>query len=435
MIRELLKPRIIKNTLHLIGERGIRLVLGLFVGVYVVRYLGPDQYGLFSYVMSFAGILLPFASLGYATITIRELVRKPTQHAEIMGTALGLNILGSVLVIMILNALAFTLLDPPTAFFVFLSSLPLLFRPLMVIDAYFQSIVKSRFSVIARTSSQLLMVGLKLLGIFFTLGLSWFISLPVASALFTVCILVYFYRREYGSRAIKLWRFDRQIAKSISIAALPLVLTNAFNIINLKVDNIIIKELLGDTPTGLYSAAAMLSEAWYFLPGALLGSLFPLLVRHNKENPEKYHQALESLCSLFFYIALIVAVIVFLTADFFMPLLMGEEYAPSASTLKIHIWAGIFVFLGRPVTKGMIIEDLTRIYLSIRVLAAVLNIAANYYLIPHYGIDGAAIATLLSYLFAHVIGLSFFTKTRPFFYLQIQSILRPFVWSWKQIFR
>lgn len=435
MIRELLKSRIIKNTLHLIGERGISLALSLFVGIYVVRYLGPDKYGLFSYVMSFAGILLPFASLGYATITIKELVRKPALHAEIMGTALGLNILGSALVITILNALAFTLLAQPTAFLVFLSSLPLLFRPLTVIDAYFQSIVYSRFSVIARTGSQFLLAGLKLLGIFFTLGLSWFIGLPIAGSLLTVCILIYFYRREYGSKAINLWKFDRQIAKSIAIAALPLVLTNAFNVINLKVDKIIIKELLGDTPTGLYSAAALLSETWYFLPGALLGSLFPRLVQHNKENPEKYYQALESLCSLFFYIALIVAVIIFFTADFFMPLLMGEEYAPSASTLKIHIWAGIFVFLGRPVTKAMIIEGLTRTYLSIRILAAVLNVAANYYLIPRYGIDGAAIATLFSYLFAHVVGLLFFAKARPFFFLQMRSILRPFVWSWNQISR
>ena len=53
-----------KNTSWLFAEKILRMVVGLFVGVWVARYLGPERYGLFSYAQSFVGLFTAIATLG-----------------------------------------------------------------------------------------------------------------------------------------------------------------------------------------------------------------------------------------------------------------------------------------------------------------------------------------------------------------------------------
>ena len=62
-----------KNTSWLMTERIIRMIISLFVGIYVARYLGPDLFGLLSYTNSFVGLFLAIATLGIESIVIREL--------------------------------------------------------------------------------------------------------------------------------------------------------------------------------------------------------------------------------------------------------------------------------------------------------------------------------------------------------------------------
>lgn len=64
-----------KNTSWLFGEKILRMVVGLFVGVWVARYLGPAQFWLFSYAQSFVGLFTAFATLGLDGIVVHEFVR------------------------------------------------------------------------------------------------------------------------------------------------------------------------------------------------------------------------------------------------------------------------------------------------------------------------------------------------------------------------
>ena len=66
--------RYFKNTSWLFAEKILRMVVGLFVGVWVARYLGPDKFGLFSYAQSFVGLFTAIATLGLDGIVVRELV-------------------------------------------------------------------------------------------------------------------------------------------------------------------------------------------------------------------------------------------------------------------------------------------------------------------------------------------------------------------------
>ena len=109
-----------KNTSWLFGEKILRMVVGLFVGIWVARYLGPEQFGLFSYAQSFVGLFTAIATLGLDGIVVRELVKDESRRDELMGTAFWLKILGALGVLIVLAiAVNFTSNDSYTNSLVF----------------------------------------------------------------------------------------------------------------------------------------------------------------------------------------------------------------------------------------------------------------------------------------------------------------------------
>jgi len=71
-----------KNTSWLFGEKIPRMVAGLFVGIWVARYLGPEKYGLLSYAQSFVGFFTAIATLGLDGIVVRELVKDESRREK-----------------------------------------------------------------------------------------------------------------------------------------------------------------------------------------------------------------------------------------------------------------------------------------------------------------------------------------------------------------
>ena len=65
------------NTGWMFGEKIVRLVLTFFVGIYIVRYLGPEQFGLLGYALGFVGLFSTISTLGLDGIVTRELVKTP----------------------------------------------------------------------------------------------------------------------------------------------------------------------------------------------------------------------------------------------------------------------------------------------------------------------------------------------------------------------
>ena len=68
----------------------LRMAISLFVGIYVVRYLGPERYGLLSYALIFLWLFSSMASFGLDHILVRELIRLPNQRHNLIGTVFWL---------------------------------------------------------------------------------------------------------------------------------------------------------------------------------------------------------------------------------------------------------------------------------------------------------------------------------------------------------
>jgi len=412
------------NTSWVLGEKILRLTVGLFVTIWVARYLGPEQFGLFNYAQSFAAIFSVIATFGLDSIVIRELVKNPVKRDIILGTAFALKLFGAFLVLCaLLVTLTLLSIDIKTKALVLIIASATVFQSFNVIDFYFQSQVLSRFVVFSNALVLLLSSLLKVFLIIKGAPLIAFAYVFFFDSVVLAAGFVFFYHKHV--HRLLSWSFNLITVKSLLKDSWPLIFSNMAILLYMKVDQIMIKHMLDDDAVGQYAAAVRLSEAWYFIPMAITASLFPAILNARNRSTVLYSSRLQHLYDLMAWLAILIAIITTFLSEWGVQLLYGEQYSNAASVLTIHIWASVFVFLGVASSKWFIAENLQKYTLYRTIAGGIINILLNYILIPIYGINGAAFATLVSQAVASYFFNATNKKLRVTFILQSKALLFP----------
>jgi O-antigen/teichoic acid export membrane protein len=327
----------------------------------------------------------------------------------------------------------FTSDDPTTKLYIFIIGGGLLFQSFEVIDFYFQSKVLSRYVSLCRFTQLVLSSILKLYFIFAKADLFFFVLVSFIDEFTLAAALAYSYwKRKLG---MFLGQFQFRLAKEMLKDSWPLILSGFAVMIYMRIDQIMIKQMLGKADVGLYSAAVKLAEAWYFVPMIISSSLFPAILNARKRSKELYHKRLQDLYDLMVCLGLVVAIPMTCYSARLVTLLYGEAFRGAARVLVIYSWAGIFVSLGVASGKWLLSENLQAISAKNTVIGALINVVLNYVLIPRWGIVGAAIATVVSYSFAAYVLFLFHENTRKNFVMlsnsfnpiRLQVCLRRFI--------
>jgi len=415
--------RYFKNTSWLFAEKILRMTVGLFVGIWVARYLGPEQFGLLSYAQSFVGLFTAFATLGLDGIVIRELVKDESRVNELLGTAFWLKVVGAFLVLGFLAiAVNFTSNDTATNYLIFIIASATIFQSFNVIDMYFQAKVMSKYVVYANVISLFLSTLVKIALILNEAPLMAFAWVVLFDSFVLAMGFIYFYIKNNSELIIKNLTFKRETAASLLRDSWPLILSGIVISIYMKIDQVMIKEMLGSEAVGQYAAAVRLSEAWYFIPIVITSSLFPAIINAKKVSEELYYARLQKLYDLMVWMAIAIALPMTFLSDWVVELLYGGQYNEAGGVLMIHIWAGVFVFLLVSSGRWFIIENLTRLALLRNLIGAIINIILNYFFIKLFGIVGAAYSTLISYAFAAYFFDLISSKTRVQFFIKTKTI-------------
>lgn len=389
-----------KNTAWLMAEKVLRMFVGLFVGIWIARYLGPEQFGLLSYAQSFVFLFTAIATLGLDGIVVRELVKDDSRRDVLLGTAFTLKFVGAILILPLLwFGVQFTSNDSYTNMLVFVIASATIFQSFNVIDFYYQSTVMSKYVALSNTVSLLFSSIIKIVLILKQAPLMAFAVMFVFDALVLSLGLIYFYFKK-TRQSFLTWCFDRQVAKQLLTDSWPLIISSVMISLYMRIDQVMIKEMLDAHAVGQYAAAVRLSEAWYFIPVAICSSVFPAIVNAKKVSEELYYQRLQKLYALMVWLGIAVALPVTFLGDWVVNLLYGSAYAEASSVLMVHVWAGVFVGLGVASGKWINTENLTTVSSIRSVLGLLINITLNYMLIPTIGVIGASIATLICQIFS-----------------------------------
>lgn len=412
---------VLSNSSWMFGDKILRMIMGLLVGVWTVRYLGPTQLGLLNFSGAFAGLFAAFATLGLDSLVVRDLVHEPSRQNTLLGTAFVMKLVAGTLSVLA-AVVAIAIVRPGetlTLYIVLLSSAIYIFQSLFVIDFYFQAKVQSKYTVYSTTSAFLVISAVKVTLLVTNASLLAFAWAGLAEFILGSMFLVVAFRANHQS--LKLWSFDKTVAWTLLRHCWPLILSGLAIMIYMRIDQVMIGQMLGDHDVGLFSAAVRISEMWYFVPLALASSVFPAIIASKKLGEAIYYERLQKFFTLMTWLGLIVAIVVSLARNWITHLLYGDAYAASASVLGIHIWAGVFVASGVASSGWFIVEHLQKIAFYRALGGGFVNVALNFVLIPRYGIEGAATATVISQGLASIVFDVVNPKTRPIFWMKLKA--------------
>ena len=387
----------VKNTGWLLAGK----LLSLVVGFIIARYLGPYAFGDLSFADAFAALFAAVGTLGLDSFIIREIIQHPDKRDEILGTSLVMRLAANAVLIplAILTYLAFRQLstnetEVSLALLIAFCSSAALFKSFNIIDSYFQSQVASKYVVHVQNVCLVLSTGVKIALIYNHAPVLYFAGALVFDSAILALGLLFIYKRK--QLHLHTWTFNWVRAKSLIQQSWPLILTAVMISIYMKIDQVMLKSA-GSKIVGIYSAAARISESWYFIPVAIVTSVFPAIIHARKTDIERYHKRLQNLYDLLVAISLPVAILVSIFANQIIHILYGNPYQGAGILLSIHIWSGIFVFLGSASSQFLLAEGFTLISFSRTAFGALVNVVLNLWLIPIYGALGASIATLIAY--------------------------------------
>jgi polysaccharide transporter, PST family len=416
--------KIIANMGWLFADRILRMGLGLLIGVWVARYLGVEQFGLFSYAAAFVALFIALSTLGLPALVIRTIAQEPEKRAEILGTVFWLQLFGGIATLGVAVGIMFVLRHGDRLMLNLVAILAgaAIFQAFDTIDLWFQSQIQSKYTVFAKNTAFLIVVVVKVVLINLQAPLLAFAAATLLEAVLGAVGLIIFYKFQGDS--LSSWRWSLPLARRLLRESWPLILSGLTIMLYMKVDQIMLGQMIGDEAVGIYSAATRISEVWYFIPTAIAASVAPGIYAAKKAVDESlYYRQIEQSLKVLSLIAILIAVPMTFASGAIITALFGHEYAAAGSILAIHIWAAWFVFMGVGTSSWFIAEGLIHLSFRRTLMGAIINIGLNFILIPTYGGLGAAIATVIAQAFASVLSNASHTQTRKIFQIQLRSII------------
>jgi len=411
--------RVLTNTAWLSGGQVMRLAIGLVVGVLVARHLGPEQFGKYSFALALVAIASSISLLAADSVVTREIVVNSRVTHVVLGSQFVLRALGSVLAVSIVLTMSWFQSTDSEAVLVAVAAVSLLFSPFEAIATWFQAEQRPRASVLSKTVVFFAASFARLVFVFYGASVVAFATLFSVEAALSALALVFAYH-TYGERLWN-WKVSRSCIAKLFYDSWPLLFAGVSSMLYMRLDIVMLNEMRGAHETGIYSAATRISEAWNFVPMALLGALQPVLLRAKRDHHALFMKRMEILYVCTAWASLVVAIIISLVSTSLVNILFGQEYQQADSVLALHTWSAVAIYLGVVSSQYLLAENLLKISMFRTMLGLAVNIALNLALIPEYGAQGAAAATVIS-CFVATFSLILFKSTRS----QATSMMQAF---------
>lgn len=390
-----------KNASWIIACRIIQMLINLIVGMLSARYLGPNNYGLINYACSIVSFVAPIMQLGLSSILVHELVHHPEDEGEILGTSV---LMSSVSALMCMTGVvAFTFVanagETDTIVVCALSSTVLFFQAMELVVYWFQAKLLSKYTSFMMLAAYATIAIYKVYLLATEKNIYWFaFAMTVQQMLVSLGCLSLYKKMGGSTLSFSLARAKRLFSQSRHYIVSSLMVT-----LFVQTDKIMIKLMLDSTETGFYSCAATCVGMTNFVFAAIIDSMRPTIFECKKKGKESYEKSIALLYCIIIYLSLAQSVGVSLLARPLITILYGAAYIPAIPALQILVWNCTFSYIGSVRNIWILAEGQQKHLWKINLFGALANIVLNFILIPIWGINGAAFASVLTQLFTNVI--------------------------------
>jgi O-antigen/teichoic acid export membrane protein len=301
-----------KNTGWLLIARvGSMAVKFMVNSVLLSRYLSTEEFGILGYPMAIVTFSMAIAALGLDGFITRELLNHPEKRDSLLGTAFWLRLIAGIItlplvyVVYTLLSLAKPLETPFS--YVLIVGLTSIVQSVNIIDSFFQSKVQGKSIMYVQVSGNIISALIKLLFIVLNLPLVWFIWSLLFDAVLLAAGYIILYKKQHYK--ISHWKYDKHITGYLLKHSWPLAFSAVLVTIYMKIDQVMIPMYLKVSELGIYLNAASLSENWYFIPVAIVTSVFPAIMHARKTDIERYYKRLQNMYDLMIILSVAIAIV------------------------------------------------------------------------------------------------------------------------------
>lgn len=377
------------------------------ISILLARLLGAAGYGTYIYAISWSMVLGIPAALGLGRLAIRNVAAYHTRSdwSKIRGLltwSTRITLLSSGLTMIIAAWCAYSLLTHENNETLRAFLMALLLLPIMALTQLKQSALQGLHHIVTGQFPVMIFQPLVII-VFITIAFFYpqlqlsatsAVGINVTAAGLTLLLSIYLfnhiipgiYRNSEASYEKSIW---------IRSAASMLVISG-LHIINSRTDVIMIGMLLNDNAVGIYNVAARGSELILFFLAPISAALGPVITRlYTEEDMERLQNIITLSSRILFLLSLPIALVLIIFGPLYLSL-FGNDFASGDTTLSILCTGQLFNIAVGPVSLLLIMSRHEREAAISLGTGAALNIILNSVLIPVWGIEGAALATICS---------------------------------------
>lgn len=393
------RKKIFLNVFWAMLGKVVTLMSTLFVGVLVARYLGPKQYGLMNYIISSVGLYTVFSTFGTTEIIIRELSKKDLPATVILGTSFIVRLALAILTLFAIGIYLF-LSDEPVEVsgMILIYSSSIIFTGFDVIRHYFTSIIQNEYVVKSEIVRTIIGAGIKIVLLLLKAPLVAFVAALAFDFVLLASGYVLAYRKKVGR--LRDWKFDKHFVKTLLSTSFPLVISSAAAIIYGRIDQVMISKMIDNESLGYFSTAVSFIGILTFIPGIIIQTVSPLLVKYRKEDTQRYELESQRMMNIATWSTMALCILISFLSYYIIKYTYGMDYMASVPVMQILTFKAVGIALATTGGQLIIIENIHQLAFIRNILTCIVCIVCNYFLIPQWGIIGSAWATIITVMFS-----------------------------------
>jgi O-antigen/teichoic acid export membrane protein len=410
------------NAGWLTAEQAVRLLTGLFVMVLVARHLGPERFGAYAYLFALAGLFIPLALAGLDAPVMRRAAADPAQRDRLIGTALAIRGAAAVLAALLAFGLFLAIGGPPGTApgLMAAACLVVLAAPAESFNTWFRAAERMAWIALPRIAVALAVAGVALVLVWWQADLPAFVALRAgdAGALGVAAVLAY----GLATGALRRLALSARLARELLREGWPLLLGGVAVIVYMRIDQVMLGQMAGAGELGLYSVAVRVSDTVLFVPMAVQSAFYAALVRVHRDTPGRFDAYMQRVYDAMGLAAWGCGLALGLAGWLLIGPVFGSDYSGAVPMLAVLLFSLPAIFLGTGRGAMLTVRGWMWTVPAVTAAGAVANVALNLVLIPRWGGEGAAVATVLSYTLAGIGSSAILPWLRPTLPAQLRAL-------------
>ncbi|MBR4762030.1 MAG: flippase [Clostridia bacterium] len=412
--------RLAKNVSWIFFGNLAHAILAFLLNILVARILDLNDNGMLVYAASWITFFTSVGTLGFHGIISREFSKNEGRANDYIWSCIAARLGFSVLAIVALQVIVriSSPNEPLLHLIVLCQSMSILFGSFDMFIYWYRYKNQANVTAIYRLIAFGISAAWRVFAVAVLKSLTLYVIGIVAETAFFMAFLYLFYRKNYTKKVF----ISKQTIFVMLKMSYPFIFSAVLATIYGQSDKIMIKNMIDNDAVSLYNASALIAGLVVIIPTTIIEGFRPDIMDAKLNDESLYRRRLRQLYAIIFWSCIAYGAFITILAKPIILILYGEKYLGAVSSLSLIVWYTSFSYFGAINNVYMVAEDVIKWVQVTTFTGAILNIILNYFLIGVWGIVGAALASLITQIFANFILMAVIPDLRKGFRIMLEGI-------------